>query len=248
MEKHVKDMKRKTETKSKEPRKLSLSRTKTATKNLTQKFESMVTKQKSSTRTSSSSPTFARRENQTPSPTLPSWNPTPRPNKQRPRKQELSSCDEDDFEEQPPMKKERGQNNKKDDSNIKQRPQVKWGQKEESRHVKAPPRSHSASSLTKNGHFEPAKVLKNKEFSKHPYIWNGDVTHAPDWAKIPNYATDIGTIKSNLIPSHQKTRTIINTNYRAYPCDGVNQVQDIIIARNKNERLTISISSITKER
>jgi hypothetical protein len=248
MEKHVQNMKKKTESKLREPRKLSLSKTKSATKNLTQKFESMVTRQKTSTRTSSSSPPFARRETQTPSPTLSSWDPPPRPKKQKPRRQELSSCDEDDFEEQPPIKKERGRNYTKDDTSIKRKPQVKWGQKEESRNVKAPPRSHSASSLTKRGHFEPAKVFENKEFSKHPYIWNGDVTHAPDWAKVPNNATDIGTIKSNLIPSHQKTRTIINTNYRAYPCDGVNQVQDVIIARNKNERLTIAISSVTKER
>ena len=104
------------------------------------------------------------------------------------------------------MKKERGRNYTRDDTAIKQKPQVKWGQKEESRNVRAPPRSHSASSLTKKGHFEPAKVFENKEFSKHPYIWNGDVTHAPDWAKVPNNATDIGTIKSNLIPSHQKNK------------------------------------------
>jgi hypothetical protein len=60
MEKHVQNIKKKTESKLREPRKLSLSKTKTATKNLTQKFESMVTRQKSSTRTSSSSPPFAR--------------------------------------------------------------------------------------------------------------------------------------------------------------------------------------------
>jgi hypothetical protein len=107
MEKHVQNMKKKKESENKitEPRKLSLSRTKNVTKNLTQKFESMVTRQKSSTITSSGSPPFARRETQMPSPTLSSWDPPPKPRKQRPRKQELSSCDEDDFEEQPLMKK-----------------------------------------------------------------------------------------------------------------------------------------------
>ena len=154
--------------------------------------------------------------------------------------------DEDDFQEQPPQKRERSRSVKRV---LKMDPMEKWTKKEEEKPTKAPARSQSAHMPSPRPQFQAALVFEhNRQYNRHNYIWYGDTTNAPNWTKSPASANQIGNLTINFIPAIHKSRNIQHAQFRQIPLDGANHIQDIAIQPKKDDKNIIIISSMAKER